>query len=87
VEIITKSHNITRRRGMLVAVANYDNESFDEKQLGTDREGSKYPKHTFLDGEERERKSVFLFLITIILFLCFFLRLSFVNNNHSCRTS
>ncbi len=75
-KIITKPDNITQSRGMLVAVANCDNGSFGEKQLGTDREGSKYPKHTFCDGEkrqrERERKSVFLFLITDHTFSLFF---------------
>jgi hypothetical protein len=49
---------------MLVAVANCDNESFDGKQLGTDRVDSKYAKVTFCAAVNRERKKVFLFLIT-----------------------
>jgi hypothetical protein len=53
---------------MLVAVTNCDNESFDGKQLGTDRKDSKYAKVTFCAAVNRERKKVFLFLIPDLIF-------------------
>jgi hypothetical protein len=49
---------------MLVSVANCDKKSFDGKQLGTDRDDSKYAKVTLCTAVNRERKKVFLFLIT-----------------------